>query len=102
MLAIGRAAAIGWLALSTPTMAQNAPPITAPPVTKAVKHCVSVVHAIRAAPAEDYMNAFFKRFDAFYNPASGKIENNAISVGDQQALFAFNKCMTEQGFPLTY
>jgi hypothetical protein len=38
----------------------------------------------------------------FYNPSTGKIENNVTTMGDQKALFAFNKCMAEQGFPLKY
>lgn len=69
---------------------------TEPPIVNAVKHCVDVVHNTKSG---DVVTLFYKEFDAFYNPSSGRVKNNAFRVGDQQALFAFNKCMTEQGFP---
>lgn len=43
-----------------------------------------------------------KSFDAFYNPATKKVENNAYYVLERPALFRFNKCMATQGFPLAY
>src|SRR6266852_3993586 len=99
MRATWRVAAIGCVALSASTLAQTATPPASTidqltPVAKAVKHCSDVV---RAKP-----DAWSQKFDAFYNPASRKVENNATMVGDQQPLFEFNKCMTEMGFPLTY
>src|SRR5579864_5975379 len=65
---------------------------------KAVKHCILVVH--NTHPSEAFMETYYQNFDAFYNPATGMVQNNARSVGDQKALFVFEKCMVEQGFPL--
>ena len=67
-------------------------------ISKAVSHCLSVVHNTR--PAESWMQQFYTNFDAFYNPAFGVVQNNAQSNGDMKALFVFNKCMAEQGYPL--
>jgi hypothetical protein len=38
------------------------------------------------------------RFDAFYNPGTGLVENNA--TWDQTALFGFDKWMAKQGHPV--
>src|SRR4051812_41625018 len=70
------------------------------PGVKAITHCVNVVH--NTHPQEQYMGSYYKHFDAYYNPATGTAENNAKLVGDQDPLFVFNKCMAQQGFPLTY
>jgi hypothetical protein len=77
-------------------VAQNAQPNET--ADKAVKYCINVVHNTR--PSDQYMETFYKNFDAFYNPATGSVQNNAQSVGDHKALFVFEKCMKEQGFPL--
>ena len=65
---------------------------------KAINRCVNVVH--NTQPPESYMAMFYKNFDAFYNPATGLVQNNAKFVGDQDPLFVFQKCMTAQGIPL--
>lgn len=62
-----------------------------------VKQCVDVVHRF---PADKSDLSFFKKFDAFYNSAAGRVENNAFLDGDLPALYQFNKCMASQGFPL--
>lgn len=62
-----------------------------------VKDCVRSVH--EAAPS-DYEVTYWRGFDAFYNPGSGRVENNAILVGQAPAKFAFYKCMAENGIPL--
>jgi hypothetical protein len=42
-------------------------------------------------------------FDAFWNAASGKVENNAhLNRFLAPGLFAFNKCMAEEGVPFNY
>jgi hypothetical protein len=56
-----------------------------------------VVHRF---PADKSDLSFFKKFDAFYNSAAGRVENNAFLDGDLPALYQFNKCMASQGFPL--
>jgi hypothetical protein len=74
-------------------------------IPKVVNHCVDVVHKARPSltvidtygPA---IASFYQNFAAFYNPASGLIQNNAGTVGSQPALFAFQKCMAENGLPL--
>ncbi len=44
---------------------------------------------------------FFKKFDAFYNLATGTVQNNATEVaGDTEPLYEFNKCMASEGLPL--
>jgi hypothetical protein len=51
------------------------------------------------------LGSWNQNFDAYAvtNPdGSTSVRNNAGHVGDQDALFAFNKCMAERGFPLTY
>lgn len=72
------------------------------PIPKVVKDCVNAVHRTKLGPDDAYMASFYRNFDAFYNAASQSVENNARTVGDQKALFIFNKCMAERGFPLTY
>jgi hypothetical protein len=62
-------------------------------INKAVSECIKFVHAF----SDD---SFFKRFDAYYNVATGRVENNVMYVGERAALFQFNKCMAQHGFPL--
>jgi glucan-binding YG repeat protein len=61
---------------------------------KTISQCVQFVKS--SAPN----NEVYSKFDAFYNPASGRVQNNNQYV-DQSSIYAFNKCMTEQGFPLS-
>ncbi|CAN7597005.1 hypothetical protein LJR069_004419 [Variovorax paradoxus] len=41
-----------------------------------------------------------KGFDAYYNPISGRVQNNVRYQGEMPALYAFNKCMVGKGIPL--
>ena len=67
-------------------------------IGKAITHCLDVVHRF---PVDNGVEQrFFKHFDAYYNPASGQVENNAVYNGDQAPLFQFDKCMASRGFPL--
>jgi hypothetical protein len=66
-------------------------------IEKVVQYCVDVVHKFPADETEAY---YFKRFDAFYNPATGLVQNNGYLVGDEPPLYEFNKCMASQGLPL--
>ena len=71
-------------------------------IEKVVKHCVDVVHQF---PAHNQMDIgtnenFFKHFDAFYNRATGRVENNGYLNGDIPPQYQFNKCMASQGLPL--
>lgn len=75
---------------------QPQPPPTT--VVEAVKYCVELVH--RLAPKEEFQGSFYKQFDAYYNPATEKVHNNAYRNGDTPPLYQFNKCMVETGFPL--
>lgn len=62
-----------------------------------VEYCVGI-----ARYADDgFGGAFSKNFDAFVNPIDGSVQNNAFRVGDQQAWFAFQKCMAASGYPLS-
>jgi hypothetical protein len=83
-----------------PPVAATSPPTTDADralVTKTVKQCVDLVHADKSEPD---LKTFFEKFDAFYNLASGRVENNATRNGDQRALFVFKKCMNEKGIPI--
>lgn len=76
-------------------------------INKAASECLNFVHSF---PAEEPYASAFKRFDAYYNSATGAVENNASSfpisdfrgVANQAALFQFNKCMAQHGIPLEY
>ena len=68
-------------------------------INKAVSECLNFVHSF---PADPTYEPFFKKFDAYYNPGTGLVENNAMTNGDQAALFQFNKCMVQHGVPLQY
>lgn len=67
-------------------------------IERAVKICVDQVH--RFVPPEEYLRQFFQQFDAYYNAASGTVQNNGYRNGDMPAQYQFNKCMATQGFPL--
>jgi hypothetical protein len=68
-----------------------------------VADCVKEVRS--AAPADSGFNTIDRRFwtgfDAFYNPGTGKVQNNVVYNGERPALYAFNKCMSARGIPLT-
>ncbi len=86
------AAAFFGVCLATSAMAQeNAA------VEKAVKECIDVVHRF---PADEMEKQFYKKFDAFYNSATGRVQNNGYLNGDIPPQYQFNKCMASQGFPL--
>jgi hypothetical protein len=87
----GVAVALG----SSTVLAQNVQPESP---AAAVGRCIGVVHNTHLP--EQFMESFFKNFDAYYNPSTGMVYDNAQSVGDMKARFVFRKCMTEQGFPL--
>jgi len=70
-----------------------------PSLKKAIAECVQVVRAAR--PSSSGGEQFYASFDAYYNTASGRVENNNIYNGGVPAVFEFNKCMTSQGFPLS-
>jgi hypothetical protein len=59
-------------------------------VNAVVKYCVDEVR-------KDY-----KYFDAFYNSATKRVQNNIIYAYQQGAVFVFNKCMAAQGLPLGF
>jgi hypothetical protein len=95
--------ALAFACLVSPGLAQqNAPPAPAR-VDNIVKYCVEFVHAFPAYNQMDVTTnkGFFKKFDAFYNSATGTVQNNATEVvGDTEPLYEFNKCMAREGFPL--
>lgn len=67
-------------------------------IDRAVKICVEQVH--RFQPAEAWQTQYFQQFDAYYNAATGTVQNNGWQNGDAPPLYQFNKCMAGQGFPL--
>jgi hypothetical protein len=58
-------------------------------INYSVKLCVAQVHLQNDEPSQ--------RFDAFYNPATGRVENNAVYDADQEPLYRFEKCMDLHG-----
>jgi hypothetical protein len=70
-----------------------------PSLKRAIAECVQVVRA--ATPSSSVAYQFYASFDAYYNTAAGRVENNNIYNGGLPAVFEFNKCMTTQGFPLS-
>lgn len=64
----------------------------------AVQKCVEFVHQF--SPAEPWMTPYFRQFDAYYDAATGTVNNNGWRNGDIQPLYEFNKCMATKGFPL--
>lgn len=74
-----------------------------PALKTAISLCVQQVHsAPEAKGGKDLFSdaKFWTDFDAFYNPANGRVENNNLYNGGVPAVFFFKKCMTTQGFPL--
>lgn len=96
-----KVAAIWILMLCAPASGQttaspNFTPQQIEAINQVMKHCIDIVHGTQ----DPIYQEFFHRFDAYFNAANGKIQNNATVVGDQKALFVFNKCMAQNGFPL--
>jgi hypothetical protein len=57
-----------------------------------VKYCVNEMHAKDDFPSQN--------FDAYYNAATGKVQNNVIYVRDEEPLYRFQKCVAMQGIPI--
>lgn len=89
------AAVIAGLGFFSPTLHAEIPAQT---VDTAVAHCINIVHqSPHSQVYPDYAN---KKFDAYYNQASGLVSTNALLNVDQEAFFIFQKCMAQQGMPL--
>ena len=65
---------------------------------KVIAQCVQIVRSL-APPGATPISDVHITFDAFYNPASGRVQNNNQYVS-QDAVYAFNKCMTERNWPM--
>ena len=65
---------------------------------KVISSCVQTVKQLAPKDANE-MNNVYSTFDAYFNDAMGKVLNNNKFVS-QDAVYAFNKCMNESGFPL--
>jgi hypothetical protein len=74
------------LAASQPSFAMAA---DANAINNSIKFCVAQVHLQDDEPSQ--------RFDAFYNPSTGRVENNAAYDSDQEPLHRFEQCMAMQG-----
>jgi hypothetical protein len=86
---------LGWAQQSQAAQQQSPEALAA--INAAIKHCVDVVHKMK--PNEIYGQSY-KHFDAYYNTATGMVENNAFLNVDQAALYEFRKCMAQEGYPL--
>ena len=67
-------------------------------ISKIVAECVRKVQSLETLPKASGQP--YAEFDAFYNPGDGMVHNNNRYV-DQGPTYAFNKCMTSKGVPLT-
>ena len=65
---------------------------------KVIHNCVQTVKQLAPENATEFNNVY-STFDAYYNEASGRVLNNNKYVS-QDAVYAFNKCMNDQGFSL--
>jgi septal ring factor EnvC (AmiA/AmiB activator) len=63
-----------------------------------ISQCVQIVRAL-APPGATRSSDVHISFDAYFNPALGRVVNNNQYVS-QDAVYAFNRCMTEKGWPL--
>lgn len=104
-------------ACQEPAMATAAiPPFDMPPsqeqrlsaeqkalLLKAISDCVQLVQA--SAPRELRYKGereFWTRFDAYYDPISGRVIDNGVARGHVPVVFAFRKCMMEHNWSLSY
>jgi hypothetical protein len=62
-------------------------------IKQTVRACVQVVHS--------NPDALFQSFYAFYDAATGTVENNVIYQAGREPLFRFQTCMAEHGVPLS-
>ena len=88
------------ITLTTALILINSPVMAKEKLTsaEAVDYCVNEVHQHKVT--DNYEQQFYREFDAYFNPATGLVYNNARRNGDEQPKFLFNKCMTKIGFPL--
>lgn len=68
-----------------------------------IADCVKLVRASgqQGGTMAEMEAKFWTGFDAYYNPASGRVENNVMYNGQRPALYAFNKCMSAKGVPVS-
>jgi hypothetical protein len=66
-------------------------------INAVVKACVETTRAHQGPGGDAVLNP---RFDAFYNPATGRVQDNVTMVFQQEYRFVFQKCMAEHGLPL--
>jgi hypothetical protein len=65
-------------------------------IDKAVRTCVAFVRTLSQSN-KDWPPAWFDNFDAYYNPATGRV----VTIESYDiAKFQFDKCMASQGMPL--
>jgi hypothetical protein len=70
---------------------------------KAISDCVRFVQA--SAPRQPRYKGegeFWTRFDAYYDPISGRVVDNGVARGHVPVVFAFRKCMVEHNWSLSY
>lgn len=82
--------------IALPIMADEKKSITM--VGDAVAYCVDEVHKHKGE--DSYEDKFYLNFDAYYNPATDRIIDNAMRNGDMPPQYVFRKCMTQIGVPL--
>ena len=72
-------------------------------LSSVIANCVKRVRASgpQGGTMAEMEAKFWTDFDAYYNPASGRVENNVTFNGQRPALYAFNKCMNANGTPLS-
>ena len=76
------------------------PALTQEQITQLNQVISQCVQSVRGQAPKDYSGHFWTEFDAYYNPGTGRVVNNAIYNGSMPALYEFNKCVTSQGWSL--
>lgn len=80
------------------SISQGVAPALGLPLQNVIRQCVGAVRAL-APPGATPVGDVHVSFDAYYDPAMGRVVNNNHYVS-QDAVYAFNKCMTDKGWPL--
>ena len=97
-------ARISALETAPPKAVLNDPPqptaIQDAAIKQAIAQCVQFVRG-EASTKGELDAKFYAGFDAFYNEATGRVQNNVVLNGGMAPLFEFNKCMSSRGIPLS-
>ncbi len=96
-------AAVFLMATATlPTFGQQASSPKKPAISAVIKKVIAdcVLYVRNMPDPNPAYGDSYKHFDAYYNAATGKVEDNGFMNVDQQAKYVFRQCMAEHNVPL--